>query len=124
MRRQRGFCGAWNAASRASWLEATRAVSISCSAYVRQHTGRRSPAACKSRHANRESARNLLGIVENYAQRVTRTPVNSANPMPQVNPVIAARAFHRAIARSENDGLPLIGGNDLAFGLRARLLLH
>jgi len=65
----------------------------------------------------------LLGVVEDYAERVSRAGVDAAYSVAEVDAIVAAGAFYGTIARGENDGLALIGGYYLGFGLGARLLL-
>jgi hypothetical protein len=57
------------------------------------------------------------------AERVAGAAVDSADSVAEIYTVVSARAFYGAIARGEDDGLALIGGDDFAFGLRAGLLL-
>src|SRR5690349_16484189 len=49
--------------------------------------------------------------------------MDAADAMLHVHAVISARAADGAVARGENDCLPLIGVNHFGFGLSARLLL-
>ena len=50
--------------------------------------------------------------------------MDAADSVAEVDAIVAARAFYRAIARGEDDCLPLIGGYDLGVRLCAGLLLH
>src|SRR5438445_7609546 len=68
-------------------------------------------------------AASLLCIVKDDAQRVARAAVHAANAVAQIDAVVAARAFHRPVARRKNDRLPAIGEDHLRLGLRAGLLL-
>src|SRR5579863_2574078 len=61
--------------------------------------------------------------MENNPQRKTPSAVHAADTVPQIHAIIAARAFHRTVARGENNRLPLVGRDDFRFRLRARLLL-
>ena len=64
----------------------------------------------------------LLGVVENDAEGEARTAVDSADAMPEIDAVVAARAFYRAVARGEDNRLSLLRGDNFGFGLRAGLL--
>jgi len=65
----------------------------------------------------------LLCVVEDDAQRVPGAAVDAAYAVAQVYAVIAARTFHRPVARRKNDRLPAIRKHHLRFGLRPRPLL-
>src|SRR5713226_4289779 len=93
--------------------------SIYCSGCDRRHIGRRWRGVCRSRCADRD----LLGIVENYAERVAGSAVDAADSVAEIYAIVAARTLYWAIARGENNRLALRGRYDFTFRLRARLLL-
>ena len=49
--------------------------------------------------------------------------MNAADSVAEIDTIVAARAFHRAVARGEHNRLALICSDHLGFGLRAGLLL-
>src|ERR1043166_6194138 len=49
--------------------------------------------------------------------------MHATDAVANTDAIIAARAFHRAIASGENDGLSLVCRDDFRFGLCTRLLL-
>ena len=49
----------------------------------------------------------LAGVVKNNSHRVPVTGVQSANPVPHIHPIDAARSVHGALARREHDRLAL-----------------
>src|SRR5579859_288431 len=65
----------------------------------------------------------LFRVVKDDAQRVTRAAMHAADPVAQIDAVVAARAFHWPVPRRENNRLALIRSHYFGFGLRARLLL-
>src|SRR5882762_945806 len=65
----------------------------------------------------------LLCVVEDDSQREPRAAVHTADAMAHINAVVASRAFHRPIARRENNCLPAIRRYHLRLGLRPGLLL-
>ena len=65
----------------------------------------------------------LFCVVEDDPQGVARAAVHAADPVPEVDAIVAARSFHRPITRRKEDGLSAIGENHLRPGLRSRLLL-
>src|SRR5215472_680272 len=64
----------------------------------------------------------LFRVVKNDSQRVTRAAIDAANSVLHVHTIIAPRAAHRAVARREDDRLPLIGMHHFGSGLRPWLL--
>src|SRR6266849_6785215 len=49
--------------------------------------------------------------------------MNAADSVAEIDAIVAARAFHRAVARGEHDRLALIRRDHFGLGLRAGLLL-
>src|SRR5712664_2423745 len=49
--------------------------------------------------------------------------MNAADSVAEIDSIVAARAFHRPVARGEHNRLALIRRDHLGFGLRAGLLL-
>src|SRR5579864_9292512 len=66
----------------------------------------------------------LLAVVIDHAQGKANAALQSAYPMPQASPVKSAAALHWTMPRREDEGLPLLRGDDFSFGLSSRLLLH
>src|ERR1700730_1252977 len=99
-----------------------RARLIYCRGCGRRRIGRRSRGAYRSPRGT--SRRTLLGIVKDDAEGVAGAAVDATDSVAEIDPIVAARAFHGSIARGEDDRLALICGNDFGFGLCARLLLH
>src|SRR5713101_1118450 len=93
--------------------------SIYCSGCGRRHIGRRWRGVCRSRCADRD----LLGIVENYAERVPGSAVDAANTVTEIYAIVAAGTFYGTVAGGEDDCLALAGRDYFSFGLCARLLL-
>ena len=64
----------------------------------------------------------LLCVVEDDSQSVARAAVHPADPVPEVDAIVAARAFHRPVAGRKENRLSAIGEDHLRLGLRSRLL--
>jgi hypothetical protein len=62
--------------------------------------------------------------MEDDAQSVASAPQHAAHAVAHRRAVPAARALHRAVARREDQDLPLLGGDGLAARLGAGPLLH
>src|SRR5438477_3881243 len=65
----------------------------------------------------------LLGIVEDYSQRVPLSGANAAYPMPKIHAIYATRTPHRTIVYGEDDAISLAQRNHLGTRLHAWSLL-
>ena len=63
-------------------------------------------------------------VVVDDAECVARASADAADTVTKRYAIVPFRTTDGAVARGENDAVPLIGGDDFGSGLRARHIFH